>query len=165
MSQPASQPTASQPTTSQPAVLTGQDIAEAHGAVTALLERSLARVDADRHEYVFLRVLTARGPYASPADLHRYLAGQPQLGLRPEEIAAVLATLERRGLASGTARDSAGPARATAEGAAELARLTQQVTPMIRRLYADLAAADLAIAHRVLAELTKRAEELTEDDL
>jgi hypothetical protein len=32
---------------------------------------------------------------------------------------------------------------------------------MIRQLYADLAAADLAIAHRVLAELTKRAEELT----
>jgi hypothetical protein len=142
--------------------LTGQDIAEAHGAVTSLLERSLARVDANRYEYVFLRVLTARGPYASPAELHRYLAGQPQVGLSPEETATVLAGLERRGLASGTAPDSAGPARATAEGAALLARLTQEVAPRTRQLYAGLAAADLAIAHRVLAELTKRAEELTE---
>lgn len=65
----------------QPPALTGQDIAEAQGAVTRLLEHSLAGTGTSRYEYVVLRVLAVRGPYASPEELHAYLAGQPQVGL------------------------------------------------------------------------------------
>ena len=46
----------------QPPVLTGQDIAEAEGAVTGLLERALAKEGATRQDYIALRVLTLRGP-------------------------------------------------------------------------------------------------------
>ena len=95
---------------SQAPALTGQDIAEAEGAVTRLLERALAPTGTGRHQYVVLRVLTGRGPFTSPGELHEYLAGQPQLGLTPEAVAAVLAGLEVQGLAAGTALDSPGPA-------------------------------------------------------
>lgn len=111
----------------QAPVLTGQDIAEAQGAVTRLLERSLAGTGATRHDYVILRVLTTRGPFQSPKELHEFLAGQQELGLTPAGVADVLAGMEQRGLAAGTGRDDPGPAEATPEGAAWLARLTQVI--------------------------------------
>ena len=61
----------------QAPALTGQDIAEAEGAVTRLLERALAPTGTSRHQYVVLRVLTGRGPFTSPGELREYLAGQP----------------------------------------------------------------------------------------
>jgi hypothetical protein len=146
---------------SQAPVLTGQDIAEAEGAVTRLLERALVPTGTSRHEYVILRVLAGRGPFASPAELHQYLAGQPQLGLTPEAVAALLAGLEGQGLAAGTALDSPGPARATPEGAALLGRLAETVTPTTRALYAGLDPDDLAVAHRVLTQIIARADELS----
>ena len=45
----------------QPTALTGQDIAEAQGAVTRLLEHALAGTGTSRYEYVVLRVLAFRG--------------------------------------------------------------------------------------------------------
>ena len=144
----------------QPPVLTGQDIAEADGAVTRLLERALAREGATRPDYIGLRVLALRGPWASPRDLHAFLAGQRQLGLTAAAAAELLAGLEARGLASGTAADGAGPAAATEAGAALHASLTAAVAPATRELYAGLDPADLAIAHRVLAQVTERAGQL-----
>src|SRR5436305_5386080 len=99
----------------QAPILTGQDIAEAQGAVTRLLEQSLAKTGTSRHEYVTLRVLVARGPFTSPKELHEYLAGQSQLGLTPDAVAALLSHFEEQGLAAGTALESAGPAQATEE--------------------------------------------------
>ena len=145
----------------QAPALTGQDIAEAEGAVTRLLERALAPTGTSRHEYVVLRVLTGRGPFTPPRELHDYLAGQRQLGLTPEAVAALLAGLEARGLAAGTALDSPGPAQATPEGAALLGRLTEAVTPATRELYAGLDPDDLAVAHRVLTQVIARADELS----
>ena len=147
---------------SQAPALTGQDIAEAQGAVTRLLERALAPTGTSRHEYVILRVLVGRGPFTSPKELHAYLAGQPQLALTPEAVAVLLAGLEGQGLATGTVLDSPGPARATPEGAALLGRLTQAVTPATRELYAGLDPDDLATAHRVLTQIITRADELSE---
>jgi DNA-binding MarR family transcriptional regulator len=143
----------------QPPILTGQDIAEAQGAVTRLLERVLEPTGVSRHEYVALRVLVIRGPQA-PRELHAFLAGQPQLGLSADAVAELLAGLEGAGHATGTAQDSPGPARATPEGAALLARLNEAAAPSIRALYAGLDPADLAVAHRVLAGVTERAGEL-----
>ena len=144
----------------QPTAVTGQDIAEADGAVTRLLERALAREGATRHEYIALRVLTLRGPWTSPRELHAFLAGQRQLGLTEAAAAELLARLEDRGLASGTAADGPGPAEATLEGAALHASLTAAVAPVTRELYAGFEPGDLATARRVLTQVTERAGQL-----
>jgi DNA-binding MarR family transcriptional regulator len=143
----------------QAPILTGQDIAEAEGAVTRLLERALEPTGVTRHAYVALRVLVVRGPQ-TPRELHAFLAGQPQLGLNADAVAALLAGLEEGGHATGTTRDSSGPAQATPAGAALLARLNETAAPAIRALYAGLDPEDLAVAHRVLAGVTQRADEL-----
>jgi hypothetical protein len=57
-----------------PATLTGQDVGEAEGALTALLNQVLSNTDITRTQYITLRVLTLRGPGPSPAELHDYLA-------------------------------------------------------------------------------------------
>jgi hypothetical protein len=57
----------------------------------------------------------------------------------------------------GTAADGAGPAAATEEGAALHASLTAAVAPATRELYAGPDPADLAIARRVLVQVTERA--------
>lgn len=145
----------------QPPILTGQDIAEAEGAVTRLLEQTLAPTGTSRRQYVVLRVLAVRGPFGSPQDLHEYLAGQSQLGLGPEAVAALLGDMQKQGLATGTSLDSPGPAQATGEGAALLAGLTETVAPATRRLFAGLDPDDLAAAHRVLTQVIARAGELT----
>ncbi|NUT06920.1 MAG: hypothetical protein HOV76_25925 [Hamadaea sp.] len=139
--------------------LTGQDIAEAQGALRALLETMLAGTDATANEYIALRVLAVRGPNKDPAVLHDFLAAQRQLDLTPAEAAELLAGLEEAGLAEGTAR-AAGPARITATGTAVLARLTELTSPATRQVFGDLDPADLATAHRVLAEVAQRADQL-----
>jgi hypothetical protein len=146
----------------QPPALTGQDIAEAQGAVTRLLEYSLAKTGTSRYEYVVLRVLAVRGPYESPEELHAYLAEQPQIGLTDAAAVELLGRLESQGLASGTTPGSRGPAEATPEGKARLAELAAAVAPGTKALYAGLDAGDLLIAHNVLAQITTRAVKLVD---
>lgn len=146
----------------QPPALTGQDIAEAQGAVTRLLEHSLATTGTSSQEYVVLRVLAFRGPYASPEGLHAYLAAQPQVGLTNAAAIELLARLEAKGLAAGTAPGSGGPAEATQAGKERLAELAATVAPGTRALFAGLDPSDLLIAHNVLAQLTTRATELVD---
>jgi hypothetical protein len=144
----------------QPPILTGQHIAEAEGAVTRLLEHSLAATGVSRQEYVVLRVLALRGPYASARDLHDYLASQPQVGLTTEAALQLLAGLEAQGLARGTTPGLPGPAEATPEGKARLAQLTEAVAPGTRALFAGLDPGELTIARNVLTQITTRATEL-----
>jgi len=141
----------------QAPVLTGQDIAEAQGAVTQVLEHALARTGTSGSEYVVLRVLTVRGPFTAPEQLHEFLAGQRQLGLNRGTVAEILARLEASGLATGTARDGTGPAEATPAGAALLGELSEKVALVTRDLFSGLDADDLAAAHRVLIQVTERA--------
>ena len=68
-----------------PATLTGQDVGEAEGALTALLNQVLSNTDITRTQYITLRVLALRvlalrGPAPSPAELHDYLASQHSWG-------------------------------------------------------------------------------------
>jgi DNA-binding MarR family transcriptional regulator len=140
--------------------LTGQDIAEAQGAVQALLEATLAGTGTTAHEYIALRVLAVRGPFERPAALHEFLAEQRQLGLDAAGAAALLAGLEANGLATGTARDGAGPARITEAGAARHASLGETVAATTAELYAGFEPDDLATAHRVLAQVVERAATL-----
>jgi DNA-binding MarR family transcriptional regulator len=148
---------------SQAPPLTGQHIAEAQGAVQAVLERVLDGTGVSSEEYIALRVLAVRGPWTSPADLHEFLAGQRQLRLGPAAVADLLGGLEARGLVSGTAHDDPGPARLTTEGAALHAELAEAITPTTTQLYADMDPADLTTARRVLLEVTERAERLRQE--
>jgi DNA-binding MarR family transcriptional regulator len=145
----------------QAPLLTGQDIAEAEGAVTGLLEQTLAKTGTTtRPQYIALRVLVARGPWASPRELHEFLAGQRQLGLTETGAAGLLASLEDQGLATGTAAAGPGPAEATEAGAALLARLNAAIAPTTQALYAGFDPDDLAITHRVLTQVIERAGQL-----
>ena len=145
-----------------PATLTGQDVGEAEGALSALLTRVLAVTDSGlrRTEYLALRVLAARGPTRPPAAIHEFLASQPQVGLDLAQVGEQLAGLEARGLVSGSDPAGPGPVQLTAEGAALLARLGETMAELTGRLYAGFDPDDLATAHRVLAEVTERANQL-----
>src|SRR5215510_7789712 len=101
-----------------PATLTGQDVGEAEGALTALLNQVLSNTDITRNQYITLRVLALRGPAPSPAKLHDYLASQPQLELDRSQIADLLLDLEAKGLVAGSAADGPGPTKLTADGPA-----------------------------------------------
>jgi DNA-binding MarR family transcriptional regulator len=148
-----------------PATLTGQDVGEAEGALTTLLNQVLAATNTDitRTQYLALRVLALRGPALAPADLQDYLASQPQVGLDPSQVAELFRGLEARGLVTGSAPDGPGPARLTPDGAALNAKLADAVAATTTRLYADLDPDDLATAHRVLVELTQRANRLRDE--
>lgn len=141
-------------------MLTGQDVAEAHLALTALLERSLFNAGSDRLEYVVLRLLMGHGPFSSPAELHDFVASQQELGLTADGVARLLARIEKRGLASGTALEHPGPAQATPSGAMMVSQLIEAMIPMTRELFADIDPQDQATARHVLNLLTERASKI-----
>jgi hypothetical protein len=94
------------------ALLTGQDIGEAEGAMTALLERTIAPTGRSRAEYITLRVLAAQSPHGSDAELIDFLASQRQLGLAPADVVTMLDHLRADGLMT------ASPVELTADGRA-----------------------------------------------
>lgn len=149
----------------QPATLTGQDVGEADGALSGLLSRVLASTGSGitRPQFIALQVVARRGPFASPGALQQYLAGQPQLGLDDAEAAELVQGLQARGLITPGPAGTAGPVRLTEEGAALHAKLVDAVGAASRRVYAGFDPADLATAHRVLAEVTERANRLREE--
>ena len=142
----------------QPPPLTGQDIAEAQGAVRGLLDRILHSTGTTSEEYVTLRVVAFRGPWADRPALAGYLAAQPQLGLDEAGITALLDRLQEGGLIT-----EAGPVTLTAAGTDLHASLAAAVQQSTARLYAGFDGDDLAVAHRVLAGITQRANELRQD--
>jgi DNA-binding MarR family transcriptional regulator len=145
-----------------PATLTGQDVGEAEGALTALLNQVLAGTGTGitRTEYLALRVVALRGPFPEPATLHDYLAGQPQVGLDRAQLAELFRDLEARGLVTGSDPNGPGPTQLTPEGAALNAKLAEATAAQTQRLYAGLDPDDLATAHRVLVQVTQRANRL-----
>lgn len=147
-------------TQTQPPALTGQDIAEAQGALRAVLDQALATTGISSNGYVVLRVLALRGPAESPAAFHDYLAGQRQLGLDRPGVAALLSGLEADGLISGSPADGPGPVQLTEQGAARHTMLAGSTTPITKRIFAGLDPDDLAVTHRVLAQLTQQAEQV-----
>ena len=133
------------------ALLTGQDIGEAEGAMTALLERAIAPSGRSRAEYITLRVLAAQAQYGSDGELIDYLAGQRQLGLDRAGVVAMLDRLRDDDLVA------AASAELTAAGQNLLQELAAAVAPVTRELFASLDPNDLAVSHRVLVELIQRA--------
>jgi DNA-binding MarR family transcriptional regulator len=104
--------------------------------------------------------LALRGPAPSPAALYDYLASQPQLGLNRPQVAELFHSLEARGLVTGSAPDGPGPTQLTPEGVALNTKLAAAVAAVTKRLYVDLNADELATAHRILVEVTERANRL-----
>lgn len=147
---------------SQSAVLTGQDVGEAEGALTGLLNQVLAGTSTGitRTQYIAMRVLSLRGPVASPAALHEYLAGQPQVGLDRLQVAELFRGLEAKGLVTGSTPDGPGPAQLTPEGTTLHAELAGAVGAVTKRVFAGLDSYDLAVAHRILVEVTERANRI-----
>ncbi|HEX5204348.1 MarR family winged helix-turn-helix transcriptional regulator [Paractinoplanes rhizophilus] len=129
--------------------LTGQTIAEAQGAVRALLDRTLAGSGLTSNEYVALRVADAR----RVDDLAGFLAGQRQLGLGPAGAAELVDGLRKRGL---LCEDAITPA-----GTELFAQVDARVNATTARLYDAMDADDLATAQRVLTDVIARAAELS----
>src|SRR5215831_18272451 len=140
--------------------LTGQDIAEAQGAVRGLLDRILDGTGSTSNDYVALRVLAARGPWASGDALRDYLAGQPQLDLDQRSAATLLDGLRARGLITSDSAGDAGPVQLTAAGTDLHAGLGRAVAEVTGELYAGIDRDDLATAHRVLVQVTERSGRL-----
>jgi DNA-binding MarR family transcriptional regulator len=113
-----------------------------------------------RTEYIALRVVAQRAPVQSPAALDDFLAGQRQLGLDQSGVVWLVAGLEARGLITGGQPGRPGPIQLSGSGAALLSELAERVKAVTARLYADFDPDDLATAHRVLAEVTERANRL-----
>jgi DNA-binding MarR family transcriptional regulator len=129
--------------------LTGQTIAEAQGAVRALLDHVLADSGLSSNEYVTLRVLTMRGPVDGLAG---FLASQPQLGLDGEAAAGLVQGLRERGLVT----DSI-----TADGRKAFESAQEKVAATTARLYADIDEDDLTTTQLVLTTVIARAAELS----
>jgi DNA-binding MarR family transcriptional regulator len=148
---------------SQPATLTGQDIGEAQGAISILLDRVLATIDSaiTSSEYIVLRILALRGPMESPGDFHVHLASQPQLHLGLPSVAALFGRLEAQGLVTGGSDPNGpGPTQLTPEGHAVYTNLADTVNAVATRLYSPFDPDDLATAHRVLVGVIERAAQL-----
>ncbi|WP_433298626.1 hypothetical protein ACQP2F_43965 [Actinoplanes sp. CA-030573] len=132
------------------AALTGQTIAEAQGAVRALLDRTLVDSGLDSNEFVALRVAdTGR----AGDDLAGFLAGQRQLGLDPAGAAALVDGLQMRGLLCDAA--------ITPRGVEVLGGAQRRVAAVTAELYGPMDEEELAVAQRVLTEVIARAGELS----
>jgi hypothetical protein len=138
-------------------VLTGQDIAEAEGAVHGLLETLLAGSEITADEYVMLRVLTLRPPM-SPPEAYEFFASQRQLRRSRDELIAMLLDLGRRGLVTGL--DGDGPVTPSQRGAALYGAILAQVQQVTQRLYAGLDPVELGQAKQTLAAVAERAHAL-----
>ena len=139
------------------ALLTGQDIGEAEGALTALLEHAIALSGRSRAEYITLRVLAAGAPFGTAAELLDFLVDQRQLGMDRASVVMMLDRLRAEGLLT------TAPVKLTADGHALLEALATAVAPITRQVFANVDRNDLAVAHRVLVELIQRAHTMTSE--
>ncbi|MFI5895322.1 MarR family winged helix-turn-helix transcriptional regulator [Actinoplanes sp. NPDC051513] len=129
--------------------MTGQTIAEAQGAVRALLDRTLAGSGLTSNEYVALRVADAR----RVDDLAGFLAGQRQLNLDQVAAGALVTGLQRRGLLCEGA--------ITPAGMELFERVNARVAATTAQLYEALNEDDLATTQRVLTEVINRAQTIS----
>src|SRR5262249_13700581 len=147
---------------SQPAVLTGQDVGEAEEALTGLLNQVLAGTGTGitRAQYIAIPLLSGGGPMASPAAVHAEPVAQPHFGLPRLQVAELFRGLEAKGLVTGSAPDGPGPTQLTPDGTTLYAELVGAVAAVTKRVLAAFDSDDLAVAHRILIEVTERANRI-----
>ena len=131
--------------------LTGQDIGRAHHATRAVLERTLAGTGLPFPAWVTLNAA------AGTPQPERGVTAQVVRGLKIDatEVEAQLGELQGRGLIR-----RGDPVTLTPAGADLHTRIGAEIRAITRRLYGDIPADDLDTAHRVLATVTDRADDL-----
>lgn len=139
--------------------LNGQVIGLAHYATRAVLERELGRLGVSFHQSLALNAAAAEGGVAARAHLVERMTG----ALKVDEVAvrATLDELTAAGLVRELPADGSGLALTDA-GRALQHQIGETVAGITARLYADIPAADMTVAARVLTLLKQRADaELT----
>jgi len=136
--------------------LNGQDIGQAEHATRAVLDRLLARTGIQFHSWVIINQLAASGGALGEDEL----TGRITHGLKIGEDAAHAAAAELawQGLISREPAAGGGTQVAlTPAGTARFEQIQGGIGQVAQRLYGGLPESDLAIAHRVLATVTERA--------
>jgi hypothetical protein len=131
--------------------LTGQDIGAAARATGAVLNRLLTGTGTDFQGWVALNVLGTGG---SPVDRDE-LVGRLVFGLKVDapSVSTTLDGLVHSGLMS----EVDGGLALTPAGTGRYEEIRDGIAGITRRLYGDLPAEELTVAHRVLAAVTERA--------
>ena len=136
--------------------LNGQDIGQAEHATRAVLDRLLARTGTQFHGWVIVNLLATGGGAMDEEEL----TGRITHGLKIGEDAAHAAAAELAwpGLISrGPAAGGGTQVALTPAGTARFEQIQGGIGQVAQRLYGGLPQSDLAIAHRVLATVTERA--------
>jgi hypothetical protein len=140
----------------QTPTLNGRDIGQAEHATRAVLDRLLARTGTKFHGWVILNQLDAAGGTLGEDDLTGRITHGLKIGA--DAVHAAAAELAWQGLISRAPAAAAGTQVAlTAAGTARFEQVQGGIGQVTQRLYGGLPEADLAIAHRVLATVTERA--------
>jgi hypothetical protein len=136
--------------------LTGQDIGQAEKATRAVLDRLLARTGTGFHGWVILNQLSAAGGVMDAAGLTSRVSHGLKIG--PADVQDALSELGGQNLVSEVS-PAGGAAQVTLmpAGRARFAQVQAGIGEITQRLYGGLPAADLAVAHQVLATVTERA--------
>jgi len=141
-------------------MLDGQDIGQAQRATSALLGVVLTEHGTTFDEWVVLNALATSAGRPERAWLVPTLAAALATG--PAAVEAVIDRAEAAGLVGLVSAPGGDPAairvELTAVGRALHGLLREAINHMARELYSGIPQADLAAAHRVLVEVTLRAD-------
>jgi hypothetical protein len=135
--------------------LTGQDIAEAQGALASLLGEILAPHGISTTEFITMRVIVVRGKEMTLDQMKAFLVSQRQLGLNPEDADALFDGLRAKGWTAGGAL--------TGDGHSVFERLNALVGTLTPRVFAGFDAYDLEVAHQVMRKVVVNAGALREE--
>lgn len=131
--------------------LTGLDIGQASYATRAVLDRLLAETGTEFTTWVTLNVLGSNGSVLDRADLVARLVN----GLKVDENTVNTTISKVTALGLTEQKDEA--IALTAAGVARYELIRAGVARITERLYGGLPAEDLVAAHRMLVEVTARA--------
>ncbi|MDZ5443687.1 hypothetical protein U2F26_13220 [Micromonospora sp. 4G57] len=136
-------------------VLTGQVIGQAHYATRAVLERELATMGITFAQSVALNAVAAEGGAVERGALVQRMTGA--LKVDEPAVGTTLAELTDAGLLRALPAGGSGLAL-TDVGRARQGRIADAVAGITARLYADIPAAEMEVAGRVLTLLKQRAD-------
>lgn len=143
-------------TPAQPLPLTGQHIGQAANATRAILDAVLAREQTPYPTWIALRTLdTHGGAYESRAAFETVLA--EGLALVPSTVPGLVDELLWQGE---IAQDASGRIALSESGWTHYDHLNGAVTAVAAQLYGDLDREQMAVAARLLGQITERANKL-----
>lgn len=139
----------------QPLPLTGQHIGQAANATRAILDAVLAKEQTPFPEWIAMRTLDTRGAFESRAAFEAVLAGG--LALVPATVPVLVDELLWQGAIT---HDATGRIALSESGQARYDHLNERVTAVTAQIYGDLDREQMAVAARLLDQVTERALKL-----